>query len=190
MKKLTVPLLFLLFSCNSLSSHIEQHVDNKVEASKQEMKDEVQNIRQGFITSYKNKSNKLVDSLDKAMLQELYHSVIHADTYLDSLKGEMDKMDEMDVTNIELVKTTFLYKGVGDSIFNKLKTSINAAQNAAGTERQKAVIQAANDSLFNVPADKWKEQFFGLTNPLGASMIIYGFQTELYRIGMEALKNN
>jgi hypothetical protein len=188
MKILTSLTLTLLFGCNNLSGHIEQQVDSKVERAKQDMSAEVQRAKEDFTAHFKATEENQADILIKRKLQELKFSIISTDSYLDSLKREMGKLDENDVRNVELVKATFLYNGVGDSIFNKLKRSIAAAENAAKTDQQKIAIISASESLFTATsADKWKEQMFGLTNPLGASMIIYGLQTELYNIGIKAL---
>ena len=189
MKTLTIPFLFILFSCNSLSEHTKQQVDDKVETSKEDMNADVQNLRQGFVVTYNEKLKSQTDSSGKQKLQGLYNLIIATDTYLDSLKGEMDKLDEADINNVESVKTIFLYKGAGDSIINKMKRSIEAAQKNTSTERGKIGIKATSDTLFNVSAEKWKEQTFGLTNSLGASMILYGLQTQLYAIGIKSLND-
>lgn len=160
-----------------------------METAKGDMRAEVKKAKEDFIAHYQTARNRWPDSLDNRTLQELEFSIISTDSYLDSLKREMDELDEMDAHNVNLVKTTFLYKGAGDSIINKLRRSIAASQNAARTEQQKFAIKAASDSLFFETSDRWKEQMFGLTNPLGASMIIYGLQTELYKIGMIPLSD-
>ncbi len=188
----TLPLLTLafLFGCNSLSGHIEQQVESKVETAKDDMSVEVQKLRKEFTIHFQAIEASSIDSLNKQKLQKLKTSIISTDNYMDSLKREMDNLDEMDVHNVELVKITFLYKGAGDSIIYKMKRSIAAAQNVAKTEQQRLAIKAARDSLFTGSSDdKWKEQMFGLTSPLGADMIIYGLQTELYNVGIKALSN-
>lgn len=186
----TLPLLTLafLFGCSSLDGHIEQQVDSKVEIAKKEMNAEVQKAKEEFTALYQKVEESNINTLDKYKLQELNFAITATDSYLDSLKEEIGTLDEMDVDNVELVKSTFLYNGAGDSIINKFKRSIAAAQNVAKTEHQKMTIKSSSDSLLTEPsADKWKEQTFGLTNPLGASMIICGLQTELYKIGMKAV---
>jgi hypothetical protein len=188
MKTLTIPFLFLLLSCNSLSGGIEQQVKSKVEASKHEMNDGVQKLKQDFTALYQKTEKDNVDISYKQKLQQLYNTVFTTDKYLDSIKREMSKLNEMDVQNVQQVKAIFLYQGVGDTIMKKLNASIEAAEQVAKNEQQKATIKVSKASLFNQSSnDKWKEQMFGLTNPLGVSIIIYGLQTELYNIGIKAL---
>jgi hypothetical protein len=60
----------------------------------------------------------------------------------------------------------------------------------AKSDTQRAAIKSISDSLeLEIKSDTWKEQTFGMVNPLGASMVIYGLRTELHKIGMEALKD-
>jgi hypothetical protein len=186
----TLPLLTLTFllGCNSLSNHIEQQVDSKVETAKQDMNAEVEKSKQDFIAAYQAAEKSNDDKLAMQNLQAFKATFTSADNYLDSMKTEMDKLDEMDVHNVELVKSTFLYKGVGDTIINKLNRTIATAQVVARTEKQREAIKAVRDSLGIEPnPEAWKEQLFGMTNPLGASMVLYGLRTELYSIGIKAL---
>lgn len=190
MKTLPLLTLTLLLSCNSLSGHIEQQVDSQVETAKQDMNAEVEKFKQDFMAAYQAAIKSTNDQMTQQDLQTFRATVTGTDNYLDSLKTEMDKLDEMDIQNVELVKTTFLYKGVGDTIASKLNASIAAAQSVARTDIQRAAVKNSSDSLGIEPnPDTWKEQAFGMTNPLGASMILYGLRTELYKIGIEALKD-
>lgn len=190
MKILLFPFLIFVFSCNSLSGHIEQQVETKVEDAKEEMNAEIERAKENFKTHYQAAEKNELDSLQKRKLQELDSSINSTDNYLDSMKREMDQLDVMHPRNIELVSAIFLYRGVGDSIFNKLKRSIVIAQSSAKTEQQKLAIKAASDSLFTQPsADKWKEHKFGSLNSLGASVIIYGLQKDLHNIGMQAISD-
>lgn len=188
MKTLPLLTLTLLLGCNSLGGHIEQQVDSKVETAKQDMNTAVEKLKQDFTAAYQAAEKSNGDKLALQNLQTFKATLSSTENYLDSLKIEMDKLDEMDVHNVELVKSTFLFKGAGDSIINKLNSTIATAQAVAKTEKQKAAINALSDSLRIAPnPDTWKEQTFGMTNPLGASMILYGLRTELYNIGIKAL---
>ncbi|RPD43445.1 hypothetical protein [Paracnuella aquatica] len=188
MKTLPLLTLLLLLSCNNLSGHIEQQVDSKVATAKQDMNSEVEKAELDFIAAYQIAKKRDGDKLQLQNLQTFKTTIASADDYMDSLKTEMDKLDEMDVQNVEQVQSTFLYKGVGDSIINKLNRILAAAQVVARTEEQKVAIKVMSDSLGMEPnPDAWKEQVFGLTNPLDVSMVLYGLRIELYRIGMKAL---
>jgi len=188
MNSISLIALTLLLGCNNLTDHIENQVDRNIETSKAEMNAEVQRAKEDFTARLRMAIQNELDNSNMRKLYELQFSIVSTDSYLDSLKKEMDKLDENDVRNVDFVRATFVYKGVGDSIIKKVKGSILTALNAAKSERQKSEIKSASDSLFWEPSvDTWKEETFGLTNPPGASMIIYGLQTEIYRIGVKAL---
>jgi len=190
MKTLAAFFGFLFFCLSSCNDNSEQKTDTKFGPVKQEMTIDVQKLKGDFVSSYHEASTTLADSFVKQKIQKLYNSIDNTDTYLDSIKSEMDKLGDMDVNNAELIKKTFLYKGVGDSILNKINSSMTIAQEAAITEEQKFIVKKAQDSLFDKPIDQLNEQLFGLTNSAGASIIIYGLRTELYRVGNEALKRD
>ena len=161
-----------------------------METAKQDMNAEVEKVKRDFIAAYQTAEKGTNDQMTQQDLQTFRAIVTSTDNYLDSLKTEMDKLDEMDIHNVELVKTTFLYKGVGDTIVSKLKASIAAAQSVARTDTQRAAVKISSHSLGIEPnPGTWKEQTFGMTSPLGASMILYGLRTELFNLGMKALKD-
>lgn len=189
MKILISIILFFLFSCNNLSDNIKNNVVQKVDNAKQEMKLEVKSEKENFLKNLKNVEIKS-DTNSKQKLRELNISVMNTAEFLDSLQNEMNKLDESDVRNVELVKNIFLYSGIGDKIHDSLKRCITLSQSITQNNANKASIQSMSDSLFNgYKSEKWTELNFGLTNPLGASMIIYGLQIELFRIGQKGLED-
>ena len=189
MKILTSIILFFLCGCNNLSDSIKNNVDKKVDNAKQEMQLQVKSEKENYLKNLKNVEVKSDTNL-KTKFQELNVSVINTAEFLDSLQNEMNKLDESDVRNVELVKNIFLYRGIGDKIHDSLKRCISLSQSIAQNNGNKAVIQSMSDSLFNgYNSEKWTELNFGLTSPLGASMIIYGLQVELFRIGQKGLED-
>ncbi|RYY29835.1 MAG: hypothetical protein EOO04_06390 [Chitinophagaceae bacterium] len=118
----------------------------------------------------------------------LKHSITSTDFYLDSMRGEVRKLDIMDVRSVDKVTTTFLYRGVGDSIYYKLKRSFSLATAAVRNKQQRDAIVAASDSLIgDLSSINWKNKYFGLTGSFGANAILYSFQTELFKIGTNAV---
>lgn len=182
-------IMLVLFSCDNLSTNVEQAVDENISDSKAEMNNKIEKSKIKFINKYTKAINNNNDVKVRQNLQELHSSITQTATYLDSFKREMDRLDAIDEDNVEHVKRIFLYNGVGDSVFNKLKRSIAIAEEITLNQQSKIAIKNMRDSIFNKPdINKWREGYFRLTNPLGASMVLYGFQSELYRIGMESLR--
>lgn len=179
----------VLLACNNVTNTVEKTVNSEVSKSKIEMDDEIEKSKAQFNASYTKAAAKAKDSSAKRNLQGLQLSIVQTATYLDRLKKEMDKLDENDVKNVERVKTIFVSDNVGDTVFSKLQSSISKAQEIALSNESKSAIASIRDSiLYEADGGQWKAQLFGLTNPLGASMILYGYQTQIYKIGMESLK--
>lgn len=102
-----------------------------MEAGKEDTNAEARKAKENFMEYYQTYEESQPDGLYKRRLQELKSSIISTDNYPDGLKREMDKLHEMDLNNVKLVKATFLCKGAGDPILSKLKTTIVAAQNCS-----------------------------------------------------------
>ena len=184
MKILIVFFSTVLFGCNSFTEHTKLQVDESMKKAKQEMDDEVNKNKKDFTLSYQNALEKNKDSLDQKNINEFRGSLIKTENYMDSLNREMNKLDENDVNNVSVVKEIFLNKGHGDSILISIKNAIAVAQGITRNTSGATKIKATSDSLISESSPgKWTQQLFGLTNPLGASMILYGLQTELYKIG-------
>ena len=189
MKFLTLIILIFSLSCNTLSDHIKNNVSNEVDNARQEMQLQVKSEKEKFLNRLKKVESKS-DTNSKQKLQELNISVMNTAEFLDSLQNEMNKLDEHDVKNVELVKNIFVYRGIGDTIHNNLKRCISLSQRIAQNNENKASIQSMSDSLFNgYKSEKWTELNFGLTDPLGVSMIIYSLQMELFRVGQKGLED-
>jgi len=182
-------LIVLSYGCGNVGRNTERLVDNEISKSKIEMANEIENNKIQFNGLCEKALNDTKDIASKEKLERLQESVIQTAIFLDSLKKEMDKLDEFDGRSVDIVKNVFLYHNAGDSIFSKLKSTIGGAEETALNNDNKVSIINMRDSLLDEPdSRKWNEQLFGLTNSLGASMILYGIQIQLYRIGMEALK--
>lgn len=169
----------LITACNDRSGDLS--------AVKSEMTKDVKKLKEEFSSSCKEALMSVDDSLGRQKIQNLCHSIDDANSYLDSVKSEMDKFDGRDVNNVEMVRVKFVYRGVGDSVLNKVKSSMVVAQEASSTKQQLYSIKAVRDSLFDKPNDKLNEELFGMSGSAGASLIIYGLQTELYRVGKMAV---
>ena len=100
----------------------------------------------------------------------------------------MQKLDKSDRNNTELVKQIFLADGIADTLFDKLKLSYTLAEAIALTPDKKLAIRKSRANALNEPnTDQRKVQYFGMNMPLGTAMILYGFETELLKAGLESL---
>lgn len=190
MKIVTSLFLVYLLSCNSLSEHFQQHIGEQVNNSKKEMRLEIEREKQDFLDQFKKVIGNKNDRNSGSELHSLKNGIIISARFFDSLENEMDKLDNLDLKNIQLVKNIFIYNGIGDTIQLKVKSCAAMAQRIAKSTKGKAIIQSIQDSLFSgYHPDKWNELMFGQTSPLGASITLSGLQADLFSIGLQSLKD-
>jgi hypothetical protein len=174
--------IILLSGCD-FKEQVKDTVDSGVKLAKTEMDADISNAKLSFIESYKKVIGTLTDSLVLTRITSLNISINNTVQYIDSLRDEMEKLDNLDINNTEFVKRTFLNNGIGDSIFNKVKSSYTFAIDIASSDTTKSRLTIVRDS-YNSDT---KNQFFELNGPLGVNMILYGIETELIRDGTKSL---
>jgi len=90
----------LLCGCNNIGGKVEKVIHNEISKSKVEMDNELESNKIQFNSLCTKVLNNTKDSIAKQRLKNLQSSVIQTAAYLDSLKKEMDRLDENDVNNV------------------------------------------------------------------------------------------
>lgn len=182
---ISLTLLTTLLSCD-FSGQVKDSVDKKVSYARIEMSNDLNNTKSGFEDTYRQVSVQSNDIIFLTKIANFYSSLTMTSKYIDSLRAEMDKLDNMDTKNVELIKEKFLFEGVADSVFNKMRQSYSLAIDIAVAEttklRLKKVLETYNEEM--------KKQLFGLSSPLGVNMILYGIQSELIKDGTSSLSGH
>ena len=171
-----------LFGCN-FSEHVKQRVDNGVKDAKVQMNSEISQAKSDFAESYRQVFSQAQDSVFSIKVSDLNSSITKTSYYIDSLRAEMDKLDNMDTKNVELVRQIFLHNGIGDRVFSKLKESYSITIDIAAADTTKRRLRKVLESF----SEETKKQFFELNSPLGVTMILYGIESELIRDGSRCL---
>ena len=89
----------------------------------------------------------------------------------------MDELDDIDTKNIELIKQMFLYDGIGDSVFTKVKHSYLLTIDISVADTTKTRLKKVTETY----SDETQKQFFQKNGPLGVNMILYGIESELIK---------
>ena len=108
-------ILTTLIGCN-FSEQVKNKVDSGVNDAKLEMDEDIFSAKSDFEKSFNQTLKQSKDSVLTAKVSDLYSSVTMTSLYIDSLRKAMDKLDNMETKNIELIKQMFLFNGIGDSI--------------------------------------------------------------------------
>lgn len=175
-------ILIILSSCD-FGSQIKETVGNSVKNSKVEMESEISLSKSEFGKLYEEVCKHSHDSTFVNKAGNLYFSIIKTSKYIDSLRIEMSKLDEMDTKNVELVKQMYIHNGIGDSIFNKVKLSYSLVIDMTSVDTDKLRLEKTRETF----SEETKKQFFELNNPLGVNMILYGIESELIKDGTSSI---
>jgi hypothetical protein len=172
-----------LIGCDNFSNKIQEDVNSSVNDAKAEMNKDVTNAKTALTIVSKKVWENSADTIVTTKIKTLYSSINLTSKYIDSLKMEMNKLDDKDLNNIDLIKKIYLYDGVGDSLFNKVKASYVLTIDIALYDTTKSRLTKVHDTF----TDENKKNFFELTNPLGVNMILYGIESELIKDGVRCL---
>ena len=170
-------------SCDNLIRNANEKVENSIKMSKMVMDSDVVSAKKTFSETYEKVLQSTKDSTLNKKIVDLYLKISETSNYIDSLKLEMNKLDDKDLQSTSLVKKIFLNDGIGDSVFNKVKFSYTQAINTSITDTTKLRLKKALDTY----TAETKKQFFGMNGPLGVNMILYGIQSELIKDGTKSL---
>lgn len=164
---------------------MEEEVKGQISDAMQDIEIELDKNKADFQQHYQKALTNTIDSTERRQLNAIETSISGTSKYLDSMRQEMNSLDMTDVNNVEYVRILFMYKGVGDSLLSKLNSTATLAINTARTPTTKQAIRSVSDSLLlEQDPYKWKASKFETMNSLGTSMILYGLQTELLKMGM------
>jgi len=158
-------------------------VDNAVKDAKIEMEADISLAKSDFGDSYIQMSQQSKDSLLLIKVTATYSSILKTSSYIDSLRNEMNKLDDMDIKNGELIHDMFIKNGLGDSIFNQVRDSYSLAVDIALVDTTKSRLKIVRETY----SEETKKQFFELNSPLGVIMILYGIESELIKDGTRSL---
>ncbi|GAA0879034.1 hypothetical protein GCM10009119_20020 [Algoriphagus jejuensis] len=175
-------ILTTLIGCN-FSEQVKNKVDSDVKEAKLEMDADISNAKSDFEKSFNQTLKQSKDSILTAKVVDLYSRVTKTSLYIDSLRKAMDKLDDMDTKNIELIKQMFLYDGIGDSVFAKVKKSYSLTIDIAVADTTKTRLKNVTETY----SDETQKLFFQQNSPLGVNMILYGIESELIKDGTRCL---
>jgi hypothetical protein len=180
---LVLILITTLVSCGDISKNIEETVDNGIKDTKTEMTSDIANSKGTFTETYKNIILGSTDSLVIKKITKFYFNINETSKYIDSLKTEINKLDDKELKNTDLIKKIFLNDGIGDRVFDRVKSSYTFAIDIALADTAKRRLKKTQD----IYTAETKKQFFESNGPLGVNMLLYGIESELLKDGTKSL---
>lgn len=176
-----------LYSCSGFSSkEIEEKVEENVKLSESDMVKKYNRSKDTLDLLFQNVIQSVRGSSSLNNIQKFYAKEIETLNFIDSLRNALGQLDKMDLNNVENIKENFIKNGLADTVFYKCNEVYYLAEKAALSLEMKNEIKKSNNNLLGNFEQK-KQQYFGLNNSLGVSMILYGFQEELIKTGNQLL---
>ncbi len=172
----------ILMSCD-FSAQVKETVANQLEDAKVELAADVAYAKSEFSKSVHQTLEQSKDSSLSGHVNALYASITKTSNYIDSLRATTDKLDPINPEGVELIKKEFIDKGMGDSLFDKVKYSYSLAIELAIADSTKTRLQHLKDTY----TEENKKLFFEHTGPLATAIILYGMESELLKNGSMCL---
>lgn len=189
MKRTFIALTLLFCGCNFAEKKSNEFVEETVESTESNMNLDYQNSLDLYMLRYKQQLIKLKDTTIISEYVKFNNTFINCLNYVDSLRVEMGLLGKKNIENSELINDIFVKQGIADSLFYKIKLSYSLGESIVKLDFDKNEIRNARIKILNEPNTmQMKKQLFGLNNPLGVSMILYGYEVELFKMGNIALK--
>lgn len=183
--------MLFLFGCGSVSEESDKIIDTVHNVVSAEMNLDFKVLLDRYNDEYKKVVAQTSDSVYLKDLHSFDSVFLNCVSFTDSLKKEVDKLDKIDPKSVELIKTIFIKQGVADTLFSKIKTTYELAESISNLTENKKAIKAARLRILNEPnTGQLKNHLFGLNNPPGVSMILYGFEYELFHMTDKVLINS
>ena len=116
--------------------------------------------------------------------------VLKTGSLIDSIDRVINYLNQDDVKNVTAVKNILVDSGLGDTLSFYLNNSFQLAIDFSINKEKKETIDSIKENIF-YPMEKdksWQDELFGMTNPLGASLILIGLKKELYKASIIAFK--
>ncbi|MFN0202574.1 MAG: hypothetical protein ACKVTZ_13705 [Bacteroidia bacterium] len=170
------------FGCN-FSDQVKERVNNGVKDAKVEMEADISLAKSDFKKSYRQTLQLSNDTVLSIKLTDFYSNLTKTSIYIDSLRIEISKLDNMDTKNVELMNFMFMNNGLGDRVFNQVRQSYSLAIDIAIADSTKTRLRTVRETY----SAESKKQFFELNSPLGVNLILCGIESELIKNGTRSL---
>ncbi len=181
--------LFIM-SCNESGKKVNEVVNIAIDGSSAELQAENAKLKEYLSLRYQNLLKSSTDTVLKSRANILFKEISQTDSFIDSLQDAVKQLNREDVESVKVIKNFLAEGNLGDSLHNCLNNTFQQAKDFSVNQEQKKAIDSIKTNMFNPmrTGKSWQEELFGMTNPLGASLILFGLQKELYNVGKIAFE--
>jgi hypothetical protein len=139
--------IILISSCLYSCQDPTKVVDQSMQENNINMKTDYKNSYDTLKLQYQERI-KEIKNIDSLQTLNIFYSIIKENLfYIDSLKIEMDKLDQSDPKEVEGVKNIFITNGIADSLFDKLKLSYIMAESISSINNKDEIKRSRANIL-------------------------------------------
>ena len=175
MNKVLFYLLFMIMigmSCGDIQNDAGFEVANSLN----EMQDKVDGLSKKLDSNY-NRVVQTVNKSDSNFNEGIIYSNVKATTkYLDSLRWEMNRLNPVDKSNMEIVRQEYHDKRGFDSVLTKVTQTYLLISNATQNDKNKIVV----DSIVTDLNQKFKNVTFDGFPSVAMSSILFDIEEEVF----------
>lgn len=189
-KYLFVFVFLATLSCNEPDKKANEAVNKTIDDASVELQAENDKLKDSLFFQYQNLLKSSIDTGLKSKAVSLFEKVSKTDEFIDSLQTIVKQLNRDDVENVKTIRELLAEGYLGDSLNHCLSNTFLQAKDFSVNQEQKIAIDSIKINMFNPigTGKNWQDELFGMTNPLGASLILFGLQKELYNVGKIAFK--
>lgn len=184
-------IFLVILSCNEPGKRANGVVNKTIDDASVEFQIENGKLKDSLFLQYQNLLKFSSDTVLKSKAAFLLKKMSNTDSFIDSLQAVIKRLNRDDLENIKIIKGLLVKGNLGDSLNHCLSSTFQQAIDFSVNQEQKIAIDSITINVFNLmgAGGNWQAELFGMTNPLGASLVLFGLQKELYNVGRVAFKH-
>jgi len=188
-KSLLIFIFLGILSCNDPDKKATEVVNKTIDEASEELRVENLELKQSLTLVHQNLIQSSSDKSLKSKANLLFEKVSKTDDFIDSIQSVFKTLNRDDVEGVKAVKNLLAEGRLGDSLRFFLNNTFQQAKDFSINQGQKEKIDSIKTNMFSPMGmgKSWQAELFGMTNPLGASLILFSLQKELYNVGEIAL---
>lgn len=179
-------LLFLIFSCDDSGRNVPSVFGNEHLEFFSELHAENERAKDTMIREFNSFIHRSLENDLKTEAEALLSSITEPASFIDSLRQRMKQINGSDAENLYTINKLIGDGPLGDTLNFHVEKSLVQARKIVLLDDQKKSIDSIRFNLMNSSRQgiRWQTELFGKTNPVGATLILYGLENELYSLGI------
>jgi hypothetical protein len=187
---LLLALVIICAGCDYFNSNnAQKRIKEAFAETNDSLKQNYNNERTSLKNMYQNISGKIKDTVINKKINTYYSALNGVIIHMDSLKKGIDTADESTIKD-NSDKGAFVNDNVKYRLFEKLRQLYIQALDVAKTNKMKFEIMKSRENLlFSSDVKQLVDFYFGQNDAQQQTWVLYGFESEIMKIGINCFKD-